>query len=37
MFSGQEGTTAHHLANGGNLAGLASGDTGRLSDIWRAL
>ena len=30
MFSSQEGSTACHLANGGNLAGLTSGDTGLL-------
>ena len=29
----QEGSTAHHLANGGNLAGLTGADTGRLARL----
>ena len=29
-FSSHEGSTAHHQANGSNLAGLASEDTGHL-------
>ena len=30
MFSSQEVRTAHHLANGGNQTGPASGDAKRL-------
>ena len=36
ITSSKEGSTAHHLVNGGNLASLIGKDTGHLfSDVWR--